>query len=68
MIMDVVENGLQSEKNLDVLTFKLGVASMVRNGAKLSLITNAHEARLSKRPIISINNNDNTCLSRTIAV
>ena len=69
-ILAALDNCVQSEENLDIqesLTIQLGVAKMLRGG-RGDHITNVSKDRITKKSIISINNNDSLCLARAIAV
>ena len=71
LIMEAMENVLQSEENLKVtegFEVQLGVARMEHGGANGHPIINVQEARFSKRSIVSIKNHDNLCLARAFAV
>ena len=71
IIMDAVENVLQSEENLNVMEgfdVQLGVARIERGGTNGNPIINVQDARFSKRAMVSINNDDNLCLARALAV
>ena len=66
IIMDAVENVLQSEENLNAMKgfdVQLGVARFERGGTNGNPIINVQDARFSKRAIVSINN-----LARALAV
>ena len=63
-IMDAAQNVVQSEEGLcidDEFTVELG-------GGRRRYITNLQQDRIAKRSIVAINNNDNVCLARSIAV
>ena len=47
---------------------QLGVARIERGGTNGNPIINVQDARFSKRAIVSINNDDNLCLARALAV
>ena len=69
-IMDAVQNVLQSKENLNVpegFEVNLGLNKMVQRGKGLP-ITNIASDRISKRSLVSINNDDYLCLARSIAV
>ena len=69
-IMDAVQNVVQSEEGLcidDEFTVELGVVRMEKGGGR-RYITNIQQDRIAKRSIVAINNNDNLCLARSIAV
>ena len=71
VIMEAVENVLQSEENLDVtdgFDVQLGVARIERGGTNGRPITNVQDARFSKRAIVAIKNEDSLCLARALAV
>ena len=69
-VMDAVQNVLQSKENLNVaegFEVNLGVAKMMHGGKGVP-ITNVSSNRISKRSLVSINNEDYLCLARSIAV
>ena len=69
-IIDSVQNVVQSEEGLcidDEFTVELGVVRMDK-GAGRRHITDTSKDLSAKRSIVQINNDDNLCLARSIAV
>ena len=53
---------------MEGLDVKLGVARIECGGTNRNPIINVQDARFSKRALVSINNDDNLCLARALAV
>ena len=69
-ILAAIDTRVQSQENLDIdelLVIQLGVAKVLR-GQRGSHITNVQQDRICKKSIAAINNTDNICLARAIAV
>ena len=69
-ILAAIDTRVQSQENLDIdelLVIQLGVAKVLR-GERGSHITNVQQDRICKKSLITINNTDNICLARAIAV
>ena len=70
VIMQAIENVLQSEEGLSVdegFEVQLGVAKIVKGAGRTHMI-NVNQDRINKTSIVAINNTDNMCLARAIAV
>ena len=71
VVMEAVENVLQSQEELNVVEgfdVQLAVARVERGGANGRPITNVQKDRITKRSIVSIKNSDNMCLAYALAV
>ena len=69
-IMDAVENVLNSDEGIavsDDFTMQMGIANLERGGARKHM-QNIKNDKVSKRSIITIKNDDNMCLARSLAV